>query len=82
MPSVATSSAASAGSKRACGTHVPAAITLATSVRTPIVWKSGMTPSVTSPGRPPVWMRWATAAACSAAWVRGTPFGRPVVPDV
>ena len=47
-----------------------------------MVWNSGITPSVTSPGRCWVWMTWATVAACSARWVRGTPFGRPVVPEV
>ena len=55
---------------------------LASSVRSPIVWNIGITPSTTSRGRCWVWITWAVAAACSARCVRGTPLGRPVVPEV
>jgi hypothetical protein len=51
-------------------------------VRSPIVWNIGITPSTTSPWRCCVCTVCATAAACSARCVRGTPFGLPVVPDV
>lgn len=79
---MAMSSAASSASNRGWGTHVPPLTTAATSVRRPIVWKRGMTPRTASPGRPPVCSRCATEEACSARCVRGTPFGRPVVPEV
>ncbi len=48
----------------------------------PIVWYSGMTPSVRSPGRSSSCTSCASAAERSARCERGTPFGRPVVPEV
>ncbi|MCY1384090.1 hypothetical protein D9M69_722960 [compost metagenome] len=66
----------------AWGTQVPAATTLARRDRSPMVWNIGMTPRDTAPVGWPVWIRWATAAECSALCVRGTPLGFPVVPEV
>ncbi len=47
-----------------------------------MVWKNGMTPRQESPCRYWFCAMWEIAAVSSLRWLRGTPLGRPVVPDV
>src|SRR5262249_56122935 len=46
-------------------------------MRTPIVWKNGITPRPESPCRYWFWAMWAIAAISSLRWLRGTPFWAP-----
>jgi len=69
-------------SKRGMHTKRPSISASDSSDRTPIVWYSGITPSVHSPFAYRFCATCASAAMRSAWWRRGTPLGLPVVPEV